>query len=425
MVAHEDSCDGGLLDDTKSEGAVTVAEPPATTALAADLLVEPWLRCLRDRLPQVGLFDCHTHLGEDPDGSRQTARELGDALDLIGARAVVFPLASSLGYRAANDRVLAAATNSAGRLVAFCRIDPRADGVGEAQRALAAGASGIKLHPRAERFALGDRELDAIFALAHEHRLPIIVHAGRGILSLGRDALARAARHPHAVIILAHAAITDLAWIWREAPAHPNLLFDTAWWNMADQLALFALVPPGQILFASDTPYGRPVAAAAVVLRAALASGLSTQQLASVAGGQIERLLAGQEPLALGGPPTAILPAPGPLLERLHTLLVAAIARMTTGQGADEYLDLARMACRIPGEHPDAATAASVLELLDRHAAHVASAPPQRGPRPPGIHLIFLAAAVARTPGLPLPTASELATSSPAAERAKSGDDER
>lgn len=29
--------------------------------------------------------------------------------------------------------------------------------------------------------------------------------------------------------------------------------------------------------------------------------------------------------------------------------------------------------------------------------------PPQNGPRPPGIHLIFVAAAIARLPGLPLP----------------------
>ena len=47
-----------------------------------------------------------------------------------------------------------------------------------------------------------------------------------------------------------------------EAAGQRNLFFDTAWWNTADQLALFSLIPPGQILFASDTPYGRTVAAA-------------------------------------------------------------------------------------------------------------------------------------------------------------------
>jgi hypothetical protein len=176
-----------------------------------------------------------------------------------------------------------------------------------------------------------------------------------------------------------------------------NLFFDTAWWNTADQLALFSLIPPGQILFASDTPYGRTVAAAAVVLRAALAAGLSREQIASVAGGQLERLLAGAEPRDLGPAPAAAVAAPGPLLERVHTLLVAATARLTGGYPADEFLDLARLACNVPVGHPDAAVAASVRELLDRHDAHLATDPPRRGPRPPGIHLIFVAAAVART----------------------------
>lgn len=385
----------------------------AVGAAVADALLEPWFSCLKERVPGLRVFDCHAHLGSDPDGSRQTGDELRSALEVVGGRAVVFSLSEPGGYRAANDRVIAAAEASGGQLVAFCRVDPHADGLAEAQRALERGAAGIKLHPRAERFSLGDPAVHRIAALAHERRLPIIVHAGRGIPALGQDALDLAARYPDAPIILAHAAICDLAWIWRGVAAHPNLFFDTAWWNTADQLALFALIPPGQILFASDIPYGRTVAAAAVVLRAALAAGLSAEQIAAVAGGQLERLLAGQEPHHLGPATLTTPPAPGPLLERLHTLLVAAIARMTTGQGADEYLELARLACQLPAEHPDTAVAGSVLELLDRYEAYRATSPPQHGPRPPGIHLIFVAAAIARTPGLPLPAPALVETAAP------------
>ena len=378
--------------------------------MLADLLVQPWFGCLEERLPDLRLFDCHTHLGtDDPDGSRLTAHELQRALDVVQGRAVVFPLAEPAGYRAANDRVLSAAERSEGQLVAFCRIDPHTGAHAEAERALARGAQGIKLHPRAERFGLAEPIVQPILALAQERRVPVIVHAGRGIPSLGRDALEVAARYPDAPIILAHAAIADLAWIWREAGAHPNLLFDTAWWNVSDHLALFALVSPGQILFGSDIPYGRTVAAAALVLRAALAAGLSADQIAAVAGGQLERILAHQAPEDLGPAPMRAVPGPGPLLERIHTLLIAAAARLTTGQGADEYLELARLACRLPADHPDATVSGSVLALLDRHAAVRATDPPQHGPRPPGIHLIFLAAAIARTPGLPLPTPGALA----------------
>jgi uncharacterized protein len=275
--------------------------------------------------------------------------------------------------------------------------------VREVERAVARGAAGIKLHPRAERFGLGDPAVRWILAIADERRLPVIVHAGRGIPSLGRDALELARAFPRAALILAHAAIADLAWIWREAAGQPNLFFDTAWWNTADQLALFGLIPPGQILFASDTPYGRTIAAASLVLRAALAAGLSAEQTAMVAGGQLGRLLAGDEPLDLGPAPGAPAPSPGPLLERVHTLLVAAAARQTAGYPADEYLELARLACGLPAGHPDAAVARSVRDLLDRHAAYLASDPPRRVPLVPGIHLIFVAAAIARTPDPPIP----------------------
>jgi hypothetical protein len=138
-----------------------------------------------------------------------------------------------------------------------------------------------------------------------------------------------------------------------------------------------------------------------VVLRAALAAGLTHEQIASVAGGQLERVLAGAKPLDLGPAPMTTAAGPGPLLERVHTLLVAAAARLTAGYAADEFLELARFACELPSDHADADAAASVRDLLDRHAAFVASDPPRRGPRPPGVHLIFVAAAVARIPVLP------------------------
>ncbi len=376
----------------------------ASGAAAADRLVEPWLTCLGDHLAGAEISDCHTHIGcADPDGSCFGADELLDAMAIVGERAVTFPLAEPGSYRAANQRVLAVAAEAGGRLIPFCRVNPHQDALAELAWAVAHGAAGLKLHPRAERFSLADPEVWRLLAFADERRLPVIIHAGRGIASLGHDALELARAHPHAPVILAHAAIADLAWIWTQAAGLPNLFFDTAWWNTADQLALFTLIPPGQILFASDAPYGRPVASAALALRAALAAGLSSEQIALVAGGQLERLLAGDEPLDLGPAPSLPVPSAGPLLERVHSLLVAASARLTAGYPADEYLELARLACELPDTHPDAAVAASVGELLDRHASHLATGPPHRDPRVPGIHLIFVAAAVARTPWLPIP----------------------
>ncbi len=387
---------------------VRARRPPRTEtgALAADALVLPWFTCLRDALHEtdIRLFDGHTHLGcADPDGSCFELDELRGALELLDGRGVVFPLAEPGSYQTANDWMVEAAARSEGRLVPFCRVDPGNGALREAERAVARGARGIKLHPRAERFSLREPAVEQLFAFAGERRLPILIHAGRGIPSLGHDALQLARTHPDTPVILAHAAIADLAWIWPEAASRPNLLFDTAWWNMADQLALFGLIPAGQIVFASDAPYGRPVAAAAVALRAALAAGLTPAQVASVAGGQLERLLAGSELADLGPAPATPARTPGPLLERVHTLLVAAAARLAAGYPPGEYLELARLACELPADHPDGAAAGSVRELIDRYGAHVATDPPRRGPRTPGVHLIFVAAAVARTPWLPLP----------------------
>ena len=161
------------------------------------------------------------------------------------------------GYPEANDLVIAVAAESDGALVPYCRVDPHSGAVAEARRALDAGARGIKLHPRAERFTLDVPAVRELVAIAHERRLPVMIHAGRGIPALGRHSLELASEFGDARLILAHGAVSDLAWLWRELPAHPNLLIDTSWWNPADLYALFRLVPPGQIVWASDSPYGQ------------------------------------------------------------------------------------------------------------------------------------------------------------------------
>lgn len=371
----------------------------------ADELLLPWFRRLVEELPGVQLLDAHTHLGgDDPDGWRCVPDELTDAVALVDGRAAVFPLMERAGYRDANDAVLAAATASEGRLIPFCRVDPRADPVGELERCLAAGARGVKLHPRAERFDLRHAGVAAVLALAAERRLPVIVHSGLGIPSLGRDALALGERYPEAPLILAHVGVTDLAWIWRRLNDHPSIFFDTAWWNPADHLALFALVPPGRILLGSDAPYGTPAAAAIVAIRCALEVGLTAAQVASVAGGQVERLIAGVDPLDFGPPPGPAPPRP-PLLERVFTLLVGALARMLEGRPATDLVQLARLGCEVEGEGEtrEAAVLDEVAKLLVRQQRY-AETTQLDGRRAAGFHLVLAAAALAATPGAPLPS---------------------
>jgi uncharacterized protein len=376
----------------------------------ADDMLRPWHEAAMDLLPGVELFDAHTHTGSnDPDGNSCSAEALIDGLELAGARAVVFTMHEPDGYTAANDRVIDEAAASGGRLVPFCRLDPADDPLREAERALARGARGIKLHPRAERFRLDDERLEPVFALADERGLPVITHAGRGIPALGRDALEITARHPSLRLILAHDGVCDLGWIWRHAADHPNLFFDTAWWSVSDHLALFGLVPPGQILFASDMPYGTTLLASILSLRCAFQAGLQPDQVREIAGGQLTRILAGEEPLDLG-------PAPGDrrlggdlVLERVHTYLVTAVGRMMIGDRGQDYAGLARLACEVGDDAPQAEVCRSVLALLDRMDAFAAqdarpAPPPGAPPRPyAGATLAIVAAAVALTPDVPLP----------------------
>jgi len=368
-------------------------------------LLRPWTEVVRDQVEGLELFDAHTHLGRnDPDGMRQSPEELVALLELAGARgAFVFPMHEPGGYSAANDAVLEAARASDGLLVAFCRVDPHADPVPEAERCLDAGARGIKLHPRAERFTLDHPGVRSLVALAHERRLPVLIHAGRGIPALGLHAVELAGEFPDARLILAHAAICDLSWIWRVAADYPNLLFDTSWWMPADLQTLFSLVPPGQIVFASDAPYGAPGHAAAFQLRSALQVGLSPAAIRSIGSEQALRIAAG-EPLVPAGPPVGEHErAAHLLLDRVaEFLLLAAIASMR-GADAAELIALARLACDVPEEVDDYPVFAAIRWLLDRYEDYAAEHPEDRR----RLTFLILAATVARTPEVPIPELRE------------------
>jgi predicted TIM-barrel fold metal-dependent hydrolase len=366
-----------------------------------DELARPWWDALTDRLGPIPLFDAHTHIGQnDPDTYKQTPEELLAGLRRAkDARAVVFPMAEPDGYRDANDLVIAVANESGGVLTPFCRVNPHEGAVAEATRALDAGARGIKLHPRAEGFTLAEPAVADLFALADERRLPILIHAGRGIPALGRDTVELATSHPNARAILAHDAVSDLAWLWREIPNHPNLFIDTSWWNPGDMITLFGLVPPGHILWASDSPYGQPFSSATQHLRYAIEVGLGREAIRSIAGEQIARILAGEEPLQPPGI-EGETPRLDPLLERIVSHLTSSVGVAIAGEDPGEQLALAKLACDVGEEHLlDVCNAVS--GLIDMAAQGFPQPEGQRFAL--GARLIVFALAVARTPSAPLP----------------------
>jgi uncharacterized protein len=366
-------------------------------------LAAPWTEVVLEQVPGIELFDAHTHLGQnDPDGMSETPAELLAVLEQAGARgAFVFPMHEPGGYPPANDAVLAAAAGSDGKLVPFCRVNPHEDAIGEAERCLDAGARGIKLHPRAEEFTLDHPKVRSLVALAHERRLPMLIHAGRGIPALGLHAVELAGDFPDARLILAHAAICDLSWIWRVAPDHPNLLFDTAWWMPADLQTLFSLVPPGQILFASDAPYGATAMSASFMVRTALQVGLSAEQVRSITAEQSLRIAAGQPPQPCGPAIGERERAPHLLLDRVaEFVMLGAITSFRGGDGT-EMLALARLACDVPDEIDDAPVFAAIRRLIDGYDQYNAEHPEDRR----RMTFLILAASVARTPEVAVPMA--------------------
>jgi predicted TIM-barrel fold metal-dependent hydrolase len=368
-------------------------------------MLRPWMEIVLDQIPELELFDAHTHLGQnDPDGMKQTPAELLTGLRQVHARgAFVFPMHELDGYPEANDAVLAAAAESDGLLVPFCRVDPHRDAVREARRSLDAGARGIKLHPRAEQFTLDHPAVPELAALAHERSLPILIHAGRGIPALGLHAVQLAGAYPDCRLILAHAGICDLSWIWQAAPDHPNLLFDTAWWMPADMATLFSLVPPGQILFASDSPYGRTGQSASLQLRSALQAGCSAEQIRSIASEQALRIAAG-EPLQPAGDAIGERErAPHLLLDRVSEFLLLAVISTMRGaaDAGAEMLALARLACDVPEGIDDAPVFAAIRSLIDAFDQLTLEDPTDRRRLGP----LIMAATVARTPDIPVPTA--------------------
>jgi uncharacterized protein len=308
----------------------------------------------RLRPAQAEVIDAHTHLGLDEDGRSLTLEQLLSQLDRADARrACVFPLHDperKPSYGVPNDRVLAWAAESEGRLVPFCRLDPAEDPLAEAERCLAAGARGIKLHPRAQDFDFDGPEMDAVFGLAQEARVPILIHAGRGLPPLADGLVALALSHPGAVLILAHGAICDQGILTTRLADHPGVLYDMSCFFPLDVIELFARVPAERVVFASDPPYGLPATTLYMALRVAWKAGLDEATTKTVLGGTMAALLDRHE-LPPAGPirrgPTIELSGRLARVYGYASLVGPALFSGATEQ-ARAMLDMALAACRDP-----------------------------------------------------------------------------
>ena len=96
-----------------------------------------------------------------------------------------------------------------------------------------------------------------MFELAAERRVPILIHGGRGLPPIADGLRALVDRYPEATLIIAHAGIADLAALARCMAGRKGVLFDTSTWSPIDLLDFYRQIPPEQVVYASDYPYGQ------------------------------------------------------------------------------------------------------------------------------------------------------------------------
>ena len=223
-------------------GSRAACRRPGATSTAA---LRRLLTAARTGLAPGDWFDAHTHIGHnDPDGFEADPEEILAGLDDAGhQRALIFPMHEPGGYRAANDARARRVRGSGGRLAALARVEPERRGRGRRGPPLPRrGRARVQAAP-----ALGRLHAPAPGGRARSSRSPHERAARRssstraaGIPHLGEAVVDLARRYPGARLILAHAGISELGWIAPRAAELPNLFFDTAWWQVADLLALYA-----------------------------------------------------------------------------------------------------------------------------------------------------------------------------------------
>jgi predicted TIM-barrel fold metal-dependent hydrolase len=273
----------------------------------ASSILESYEDVVRAELPEGAvLYDAHTHLGHDIDGMSGDYDELLAILDRYGiSRANVFCMDEhdrEPGFCVPNERTLTHAGRADGRLVPYVRLDLTERPLEEARRCLDLGARGIKLHPRAQAFSLDDERLGPIFSLAAERGVPILIHGGRGLPPIAENLERLVRRCDGVTLIVAHAGIADMGELAGRLGGLPGVYFDSSVWSGVDLLDLYRQVPPEQVVYASDYPYGRQPNSLLTAIRTAKLVGFDENQLRGLLGENAQRIADGEPGAELTSP---------------------------------------------------------------------------------------------------------------------------
>jgi hypothetical protein len=151
--------------------------------------------------------------------------------------------------------------------------------------------------------------------------VPILIHGGRGLPPIADNLARLVAAYPEAQLIIAHAGIADLSGLAGHFAGTSGVFFDTSVWSPIDLLSFFRLVPPEQILYASDYPYGAQPQSLLIALRTARSAGLGEEQVVNLLAGNGNRIADGEPPLEPSQPQGADVFAQPMAFARIHQYL--------------------------------------------------------------------------------------------------------
>ncbi len=240
-------------------------------------------------LPPGPRLDAHVHLGRDADGHELSPDGLIADLDRFAVdTAVAFPAndpGSDGTFTVPNTMVLDAARQTPDRIIPFVRLDPATAHEGSLVEWHARGARGLKLHPVAQHTRPEGPETVALVSAAGELGIPVLIHAGFGARPLAEPLLALTAQCPRTDLILAHGGRGDARALRDAFIGNPRVAFDTSLATIADLVEL----PPDQLVFGSDRPYGDLLSNLVLVAGAARHAGWTEGEFAGVLGGNLVR----------------------------------------------------------------------------------------------------------------------------------------
>ncbi len=171
-----------------------------------------------------------------------------------------------------------------------------------------------------------------MFELAAERKVPILIHGGRGLPPIAAHLETLVRRCANVQLIVAHAGIADMANLTARFAGYPGVYFDTSTWSPVDLLDFYRQMPPEQIVYASDYPYGRQPTSLLMALRTARLAGFDADEVRGLLTDNASRIADGKEPPEPSRPKGGDVFTQPTLFARIHQYLSMATPMMWTRQ---------------------------------------------------------------------------------------------